>query len=106
MSVFTYGNLLDTSAVFVRMLQSPEIRELTLLGGHRDNREKYWQTLEAIVANITSYLTVVLQTKGPRTTINQRAYRTVLAACSGENLVKQKSMSTAGTVLVHVNMFG
>lgn len=101
--IFTYDNMLDTSAVFVRLLQSPEIRELALVGGHRDNRKKYWETLESIAENIKGYLTVILQTKGPRTTINQQAFRTILAACSGPNLAQQRNMREAGDVLVRMH---
>jgi len=96
-SLFTYGSLLDTSAVFTRVLESPEIRELVTIGGHPDNRHKYWDTLKAITANIKEYLTVVLGTKGSRSTVNQRAYRTVLAACSGTNL---KNVRQTSDVLV------
>ena len=98
--IFTYANLLDTSAVFLRILRAPDIRELVNFGGHRDSRKKYWETLNAIAENIKKYLTVVLQSKGPRTTVNQRAYRTVLAACTGSNLRRQKNLRLASDVLV------
>ena len=86
--------------MFLRILRAPEIRELVNFGGHRDSRKKYWETLNAIAENIKKYLTVVLQSKGPRTTVNQRAYRTVLAACTGSNLRRQKNLRLASDVLV------
>ena len=98
--IFTYGNLLDTSAIFIRVLQAPEIRELTTIGRQRDHRTKYWQTIESIVDNIKSFLTVVLHSKGCRTTENQRTYRTVLMACSGQNLKEQRNVREAGDALV------
>ena len=99
--IFTYGNLLDTSAVIVRVLSAPEFREMLVIGQQRDHRAKYWQTLQAIIDNIKKYLTVILQTKGSRTTIDARAYRTVLAACSGKNLTKLRSIHATGTILVY-----
>lgn len=98
--IFTYGNLLDTSAIFLRVLQAPEVRELTIIGGQRDHRTKYWETVESIVGNIKSFLSVVLHTEGTRTTVNQRAYRTVLAACSGQNLKEQRHVREASEALV------
>ena len=40
--IFTYGNMLDTSAIFLSVLQHPEIRELTLVGGRAEHNQKYW----------------------------------------------------------------
>ena len=104
--LFTYGNLLDTTNIFQRFLGSPEVREIGSIGLLRDNRERRWKTVEAIVENIQRYLTVILECKGSthtggsRSTIDERAYRTVLAACSGENLVKQRLRFEASQCLV------
>ena len=98
---FTYGSLLDTSAVLVRVLQAPELREIVEIAGKKqDNTPKYWETVQAIVQNIEHYLTVILQTKGTRATVDERAYRTVLAACSGENLKTNRRVHQAGMILV------
>ena len=104
--IFTYGNLLDTSAVLGRVLQAPEIREMTMLGrSSGDHTAKYWQTVQAIVQNLKKYLTVLLKTKGSRTTVDARAFRTVLAACSGPNLTQLKRVHAASTILVcHTSM--
>ena len=100
--IFTYGNILDTSAIFLRLLQTPEIRELTLIGGHTDNKAKYWQTIESIINNISKYLHEILSTKGSRTTRAQQTYRTLMAACSGPNLAENKNINRAASVLVSV----
>ena len=92
--------------MFQKVLQSPAIRELRAHGAHGDMRTKRWQTLEAIVANIQSYLTGVLACKtkkhkgGQRTTVNQQTYRTILAACVGKNLVKLRGLTEASVLLV------
>ena len=97
--VYTYGSVLDTVAVFAKFLQTPEIRELTLIGCHGGLSENYRQTVDAIISNIGEYLSVLMKTKGPRTTEGERAYRTVLAACSGENLRAERRLASAGTIL-------
>ena len=104
--IFTYGNLLDISAVLGRVLQAPEIREMAMLGRSTSTHAaKYWETVEAIVQNVQNYLTVLLKTKGSRTTVDARAYRTVLAACSGPNLTQHKRVHAASTILVcHASM--
>ena len=99
--IFTYGSLLDASALFGRVLNAPEIRELASIGRSSGDRSpKYWQTVQAIIENVENYLTVLLQTKGPRTTVNARAFRTVLAACSGQNLQEQRRVHEASMILV------
>ena len=98
--IFTYGNILDTSAIFLRLLQTPEIRELTFVGSRTEHSYKYWQAVETIIDNISNYLNEILATKGTRTTVAQRAYRTVLAACSSSKLVGQKNIVQAASVLV------
>ena len=97
--IFTYGSLLDASALLSRVLNAPEIRELASIG-RSDRSPKYWQTVQAIIENVENYLTVLLQTKGPRTTVNARAFRTVLAACSGQNLQEQRRVHEASMILV------
>lgn len=99
-SIFTYDNMIDTSAILLRVMQTPEIRELTLVAGGPDRRQQGWQAAQAVIDNIKRYLTVSLHTKGSRTTENQRAYRTVVAACSGHNLVSQRKLSETGRLLV------
>ena len=102
--IFTYGNILDTSAIFLRLLQTPEIRELTFVGSRTEHSYKYWQAVETIIDNISNYLNEILATKGTRTTVAQRAYRTVLAACSSTKLADQKNISQAASVLVSIYM--
>ena len=101
---FTYGSILDTSAVFVRVLQAPEVREMINIGQKVDHRSKYWEAVKSIIDNIANYLTVILETKGPRTTLGQRAYRTVLAACSGKNLVDGRHQEQAARILVRYSI--
>ena len=84
----------------MKILNSPEIRELTLVGGHAEHRAKYWQTIEAITTNINQYLNRVLATKGSRSTGKQQAYRTVLAACAGQNIVDNRNICRAAGILV------
>ena len=96
--VFTYGSVLDATSILLRFLQSPEIRELTQLGSHK-GKHAYWDSMQAIVDNVSNYLNGILETKGPRTTANQRAYRTVLAACAGPNLVESRIQTKAASVL-------
>ena len=99
--IFTYGSLLDTSAVLVRVLQAPELREMAIVGRNPEERtQKYWTTLQAIVENVAEYLTVLQRTKGARTTANEQSYRTVLAACSSGNLGKHRCIHQAGIILV------
>ena len=101
--ICTYGSVLDTRAVFVKVCEMPEIREiaslayLNIVGDKRMNRLR---SMEAVIHNLKSYLTKVLQTKGSRSTLDQRAYRTVLAACSGTNLLNDKYMILASRALV------
>ena len=97
--VFTYGNVLDASAIFLRILQTPEIRELTRMGGRRIKNPKYWDNLQAMVDNIRDYLHEILETKGSRSTANQRSYRTVVAACTGANIVQSRTQAQAAAVL-------
>ena len=97
--IFTYGNILDTTAIFVSFLQAPEIRELALIGGRTQHSQKHWDTIETIIANIKDYLNNILGTKGSRTTVAQRAYRTVLAACSSSKLAEEKNVRRAAAVL-------
>lgn len=98
-TIFTYGSLLDASALFQRILQRPEVRELGTIGGHGNQRQKYWDTLRSIVNNIQEYLTVVLRTKGSRTKMNEQTYRTILAACSGINLKRESKVYLASELL-------
>lgn len=84
----------------MKLLKSPEIRELTLIGGHAEHRVKYWETIEAITTNINEYLNRVLATKGSRSTGNEQAYRTVLAACAGQNIVANRNICRAAGILV------
>ena len=90
--------------MFARVMKSPEIRELTMIGQHREHREKYWQTVQLIIDNIEKYLTVILQTKGSRTTVANRAYRTVLAACSGKNIKEQRIVGQTSKILVLIRV--
>ena len=85
-NIFTYDIPLDAAAGFFRVIQAPEIRELALIAGVPNHKQKRWQVMQFLILNLKRYLTVTLQTKGSRTTVDQRAYQTVLAACSGPNL--------------------
>ena len=99
-AVCTHGSVLDARAVLIKFFETPEIRELIYLSSLNlvgDKRMKHWRILQSIVENINMYLTNILKTKGSRTTVAQRAYRTVLAACSGPNL---KYIDNACKVLV------
>jgi len=97
-AVFTYGNVLDASAVFLKILKHPEIRELSVIGAERGRRHS--QVLQSIIDNLNKYLTTIMATKGSRTTLEQRAYRTVMAACSGTNLQRNRHVSHASSLLV------
>ena len=90
----------------MRVLQKPEVRHLTTIGCAEPHTHSYHRAVTAIIQNLKKYLTVVMTTKGTRKTVEQRCYRTVLAACSGSNLVQQKLMGTASQVLVSGNCFG
>ena len=54
---------------------------------------------DRIISNIKDYLTNVLATKGTRKTLAQQAYRTVVAACSGANLVEARLLRKTCTLL-------
>ena len=98
--MFCRGNILDVAEVFSRFLQKPEIRHLALTGCPSNQNEKYQRSITGIVENINKYLTTILATKGSRQTLDQQAYRTVLAACAGPNLKQQHLMKETGRVLV------
>lgn len=98
--VFVYGNLMDTSHILGKLLQRPEARYLTsfTMTATIEN-----SVSEAIVSNIKNYLGTMMKTKGTRKTLEQQTYRTVLAACSGENFAAGKLLSKAAAALgVHL----
>ena len=76
------------------------MREIINIGQHVDHRTKYWAAVKSIIDNIVNYMTIILQTKGPRTTLAERAYRTVLSACTGKNLQEDRHQEEAGRILV------
>ena len=105
--IFTYGTMSESSSIFLRILASPEIRELSLFGRHdmRDRHAQYhpaayWQAMQAVVASLKHYLSTILKTKGSRHTVAQRAYRTVVAACSSVNLNEMRLVQTCAKLLV------
>ena len=101
--MFVYGNLIDVSCVFQQVMARPEMRHLANFADASHQTAKYRQAADAIVANIKNYLQQLLKVKGSRTTISQRAYRTVVAACSGANLVTNTLLRKTSEVLgVHV----
>lgn len=97
-AVFTYGNVLDAGAVFLKILRHPEMRELSLIG---DKGSQSQQSLfHLIIDNLNKYLTTIMEAKGSRRTVDQRAYRTVMAACSGTNLKRDRHIAHASNLLV------
>ena len=99
-SVFTYGNVLDAGAMFLKILRHPEIRELSVIADNDSERGGRQPVLELIIDNLNHYLTTIMEAKGSRTTVNQRAYRTVMAACSGANLEQNRHVAHASSLLV------
>ena len=95
--LFVYGNLADASHVLTNVMQRPEVRYLANFADSSKQTVKYRQAGDAILANIKNYLNELMTTKGPRTTIAQRAYRTVVAACSGANLVANQLFNNKST---------
>ena len=103
--VFTYGSVLDSREIFLRILNAPAIRELAHDAGRNNGKgPKHWRSVEQVIDNVRNYLTKILYTKGSRTTVDQRAYRTVMAALSGENIVKSKSLMLVASLLVSVTL--
>ena len=101
--IFTYGNLCDTHEIFVRILSCPEIRELTRMAGLPGVKgPKHWSSIEAVISNVKNYLNQILESKGSRNALDQQAYRTVLAACTGTNLVDSKTLCYVAGLLVSV----
>ena len=81
-------------------MEVPEIRHLTEIGSDHSKSMQVRTTVDAMIANVSDYLTKILATKGSRSTIDQRTYRTVVAACSGSNLREKKLMGYACRILV------
>ena len=98
--LFCYGNTLDVLEVFHRMMTKPATRYLQEIGSDCTQSTQVRETIDAIMKNVTNYLTTILQTKGTRQTIEQQAYRTVVAACAGPNLRENRLMDSASRVLV------
>ena len=96
--VFTYGSVLDAGGILSRVLQTPEIRELALV--RRDKSEKEWKIMNAVMENLRDYLSRISKTKSTRKTLSERAFRTVVAACSGQNLRDNRLIQTLCRELV------
>lgn len=98
---FTYGNTLDVCELFTRFMDIPEVRHLTQMGSDDFHSVQLRATVDIMMRNMSDDLTKILATKGTRTTIDQQAYRTVVAACSGPKLRDNKLMGNACRILVH-----
>lgn len=80
--------MLDAGAILARVLNYPEIRELAQIG--RVTAEHNFKAMGAIITNLKAYLTKISRVKGSRRTVHERAFRTVVAACSGDNIRELK----------------
>ena len=99
---FVYGNLLDTAEVFRRVWQKPECRYLAEMceNGNKKVNKKQLVVADSIIENIHSYLSEMMATKGTRKTLNQQAFRTVVAACCGKNLRQNRVIEASSNSLV------
>jgi len=97
---FVYGNLMDATNVFDNVIKRPAARYLAecLLTSTSSA-----SVTDAIVTNIKNFLGKTMKTKGTRKTLEQQTYRTVMAACSGDNIVASKLLHKASKALgVHI----
>lgn len=99
-AVFVYGNLVDAGTILLKLIKKPEIRYLMKFRGQQSKSEKYYDVADKIIVNIKGYLSEMMATKGPRKKLASQAYRTVVAACSGPNLIRQKRLTLTSRVLV------
>lgn len=100
-NIFVYGNLLDSADLLLRFLKKPEIKYLIQFEESLympDNKVR--KVFKAVIENIKNYLSEVMETKGPRTKLATQAFRTVVAACSGPNLVQDRTLTAASAALV------
>ena len=98
--LYCYGNTLDVHEIFKRFMTLPGIRYLQEIGLDSTQSLQVRATVDAIVENVSNYLTEIMQTKGTRQTVEQQAYRTVMAACMGPNMREAKLMTQAALTLV------
>lgn len=104
-NIFTYGNLVDSAGLLLQVLKKPEIRYLLHFKEDASiQSEKDRKVYNAVIHNIRKYLSVVMKTKGPRKKLAEQAFRTVVAACSGPNLVKDKTVGATSSVLVIISL--
>ena len=98
--IFTYGNLMDASHLLSNVLKRPETRQLTQ---HIMQTSTTVGITDVIVSNIKSFLGTTMKARGTRKTLEQQTYRTVVAACAGDNLVSQKLLRKASEALgIHI----
>ena len=98
--IFTYDNLMDASHLLSNVLKRPETRQLTQYIIQTSTTVGITDT---IVSNIKSFLGTTMKARGTRKTLEQQTYRTVVAACAGDNLVSQKLLRKASEALgIHI----
>ena len=95
--LFVYDNLADAGHVLNHVLKRPETRHL-LNWSWTSKATTVSGVTDGIVDNIKIFLGKVMVTKGTRKTLEQQTYRTVLAACSGENLVAMIAISYCAAI--------
>lgn len=100
---FIYGNTVDVCDLFKRFMSIPEVRHLIHMGTDNFKSARLQTTIDLLMKNMSAYLKEVLKTKGARNTIDQQAYRTVMASISGSNLRTNRLIEEVSSLLVRVS---
>ena len=99
-SLFVHGNVLDTIELLLKLLKKPELRHLLKYENVSGHDKRHAKAVAGVIANLKTYLGDLMATKGSRNKLAAQTFRTVVAACCGENLRQDRTLKKAGSILV------